>query len=160
MAALFSCRTIKPMVVPVVFPSYVPERNSTLSASLRGVVNADCQCLRLFISFCINSMSSVIPAGQPSITPPRAAQCDSPNEVSLNIFPKVFKAVFLYYVASLFNLIVPYFSAGTRIRRNRFRHIRIHRNHFRIRTRRLHLRILRNYIHRPWRCSWLRSPLP
>ena len=37
----------------------------------------------------MNSMSISIPAGQPSITPPIAVPCDSPNDVSLNILPKV-----------------------------------------------------------------------
>jgi hypothetical protein len=38
-------------------------------------------------------MSSLSPAGQPSIIPPIAAPCDSPKEVNLNNSPKLFDAI-------------------------------------------------------------------
>ena len=78
------------MDVPVVLPSKMPDRKVTLSGSTRGVVIRDCPGRRLSSSFWTNSISISIPGGQPSITPPTASPWDSPNDVSLKIFPKVF----------------------------------------------------------------------
>ena len=75
---------IKPIEVPVVFPSKIPDRNSTVSGSFLWVTILDCPGLRLFNSFWIASKSSVNPAGKPSITPPIAVPWDSPYVVTFN----------------------------------------------------------------------------
>ena len=63
---------INPIDVPVVFPSKIPERNSTVSGSLRWVTILDCPGFLLSNSSWIASKFIVTPAGKPSITPPIA----------------------------------------------------------------------------------------
>ena len=67
--------------------SKMPERNSTLSDSLREVVMRDCPGRRRSSSDCTKSISMVIPAGNPSITPPMPLPCDSPKLVRRRILP-------------------------------------------------------------------------
>ncbi|MNS86625.1 hypothetical protein D3C72_1205350 [compost metagenome] len=89
---------IKPIGVPVVFPSKIPERNCTSSSSFRCVTIADCPGFLRDISNWMASKSRVIPDGHPSIMPPKASPCDSPKVVTLNKFPKLFPAIFtLFY---------------------------------------------------------------
>lgn len=77
------------MGAPVDFPSNIPDKNSGSSVSLRSVVRADWPGLRRAICRLIRAKSIAIPAGNPSITPPIAFPCDSPNVVSRNILPNV-----------------------------------------------------------------------
>ena len=79
-----------PIGVPVVTPSNIPDKNSTLSRSFLWVTIFDWPGFLLFKSFWIDSISMAIPAGQPSITPPIAEPCDSPKVVSVKIFPNEF----------------------------------------------------------------------
>ena len=78
---------MNPMGHPVDLPSKMPERNSTLSDSFREVVIRDCPGRRRSSSDCTKSISMVIPAGNPSITPPMPLPCDSPKLVRRRILP-------------------------------------------------------------------------
>ena len=78
---------MNPMGHPVDLPSKMPERNSTLSDSLREVVMRDCPGRGRSSSDCTKSISMVIPAGNPSITPPMPLPCDSPKLVRRRILP-------------------------------------------------------------------------
>ena len=78
---------MKPMGHPVDFPSKTPDKNSTSSFSCREVVMSDCPGRRRFSSACTKSMSMVMPAGNPSMTPPMPFPCDSPKLVRRRMFP-------------------------------------------------------------------------
>ena len=58
-----------------------------MSDSLREVVMRDCPGRRRSSSDCTKSISMVIPAGNPSITPPMPLPCDSPKLVRRRILP-------------------------------------------------------------------------
>ena len=88
---------IKPIEVPVVLPSKIPDKNSTVSGSLRCVTILDCPGLRLFNSFWIASKSTCNPAGNPSMIPPIAVPWDSPYVVTFNKFPKELNDIIKYY---------------------------------------------------------------
>src|SRR5688572_33349059 len=77
------------MAVPVVRPSYTPDRISTASDSRRCVTWREEPGLRRSSSRWISSFESSSPGGQPSTTPPWAGPCDSPKEVTQNSVPKV-----------------------------------------------------------------------
>src|SRR5690606_39359095 len=78
---------------PVVTPSYTPERISARSRSLRGVVTLLWPTRRRSSSCWISSTVSGRPPGTPSITTPSAGPWDSPQVVSLKIFPKLLPIV-------------------------------------------------------------------
>ncbi len=61
----------------------------TVSGSRRCVVNLDCPGRRLSIQTWISSSVIGIIGGQPSMTQPIAGPWDSPNVVTLNIWPKL-----------------------------------------------------------------------
>ena len=82
-----------PIGVPVDLPSKIPESNCTLSSSFLELVTLLCPGFLLSKSFWIISLSISNPAGQPSIIPPIIEPCDSPKDVSLNNFPKVFPII-------------------------------------------------------------------
>ena len=63
---------IRDIGVPVVFPSNTPESISTLSSSFRCVAYLFCPGFLKSRYFWISSSLSIRPAGQPSITTPRA----------------------------------------------------------------------------------------
>ena len=70
--------------------SYTPDMILNTSGSLRWVVIRDCPGRRRSSSRWINSSSIDIPAGHPSMTTPTPVPCDSPNDVTLKIWPNVF----------------------------------------------------------------------
>src|SRR6185312_1198584 len=77
------------MGVPVVLPSYTPERISTRSSSRRCVTWRDVPGLRRSRSGWMSASESAIPGGQPSITQPIAGPCDSPKVVTVKSVPRV-----------------------------------------------------------------------
>ncbi len=78
------------MGVPVVMPSFVtPDRISTASASLRGVVMRDWPGRRRSRSVCISSRVSFMRGGQPSSVTPTPPPWDSPQVEMRNMRPKV-----------------------------------------------------------------------
>ncbi len=79
------------MEVPVVIPSKIPERNSTVSGSFRWVTILDWPGFLLFNSSCIALKSITTPAGKPSMIPPIAMPWDSPKVVSFNKLPNELK---------------------------------------------------------------------
>src|SRR5215471_17540112 len=83
-------RTIIASGVPSVRPSCMPDRISTWSASRRWVVIALWPGRRRSSSRWISSTPSGRRGGQPSMTTPTAAPCDSPKVVMRNALPKLF----------------------------------------------------------------------
>src|SRR5512141_1670531 len=75
--------------VPVVLPSYTPERISTLSSSWRCVTWREVPGLRRSRSGWMSASESSIPGGQPSITQPIAGPWDSPKVVTVKRVPRV-----------------------------------------------------------------------
>src|SRR6185503_13719494 len=75
--------------VPVVLPSYTPERISTRSSSRRCVTWREVPGLRRSRSGWMSASESAIPGGQPSITQPIAGPCDSPKVVTVKSVPRV-----------------------------------------------------------------------
>ena len=75
--------------VPVVLPSYTPDRISTASASLRCVTWRDVPGRRRSSSGWMSASDRAMPGGQPSITQPMAGPCDSPKFVTWKRWPKV-----------------------------------------------------------------------
>src|SRR5437588_10948688 len=78
-----------PIGVPVVLPSYTPERISTLSSSWRCVTWRDVPGFLRSRSGWMSASLSTIPGGQPSTTQPIAGPCDSPNVVTVKSVPSV-----------------------------------------------------------------------
>src|SRR4029453_11346464 len=83
--------------VPVVWPSYTPDRISTVSGSLRCVTWRDVPGRRRSSSGWMSASDSVIPGGQPSITQPMAGPCDSPKLVTWKRWPKVLPDMQRFY---------------------------------------------------------------
>src|SRR3954462_11962147 len=79
----------KPIGVPVVRPSYTPERISTASDSRRCVTWRELPGFLRSSSICRSAAEIASPGGHPSITPPYAGPCDSPNEVTQYRRPKL-----------------------------------------------------------------------
>src|SRR4029079_3094080 len=79
--------------VPSVAPSCSPETISTVSGSLRCVVMALWPGRRRSSSRWISSAATGIRGGQPSITTPTAAPCDSPNVGRRSSWPNVFPGI-------------------------------------------------------------------
>src|SRR5690349_3289055 len=77
------------MGVPVVLPSYTPERISTRSASCRCVTWRLVPGRRRSRSGWMSASDKAMPGGQPSITQPIAGPCDSPKFVTAKRKPKV-----------------------------------------------------------------------
>src|SRR5216117_2786643 len=75
--------------VPVVLPSYTPERISTLSSSWRCVTWRDVPGFLRSRSGWMSFSLSSIPGGQPSTTQPIAGPCDSPKVVTVKSVPRV-----------------------------------------------------------------------
>src|SRR6478672_5823287 len=75
--------------VPVVLPSYTPERISTRSSSRRCVTWRDVPGFLRSRSGWMSASESSIPGGQPSTTQPIAGPCDSPNVVTVKRVPRV-----------------------------------------------------------------------
>ena len=75
---MFLLCTIKEMGVPSVNPRSVPDKMVTWSASLRDVVTRLCPGRRRVSCGWMSASDSGMHAGQPSITAPTAAPCDSP----------------------------------------------------------------------------------
>ncbi len=75
--------------VPVVRPSYTPERISTRSSSRRCVTCLEVPGLRRSRSGWMSASVSSIPGGQPSITHPIAGPWDSPKVVTVKRVPRV-----------------------------------------------------------------------
>ena len=73
----------------MVLPSKTPDIILTLSASFLAVVKRDLPGRRLSRSTCKSSSHNSIPGGQPSIIAPSPKPWLSPNEVTVNNFPKV-----------------------------------------------------------------------
>src|SRR6478736_3958019 len=73
---------------PVVRPSKTPERNSTVSASLRGVVMSLCPGRRRSRSACTSATVSGSPGGQPSTTTPTDGPWLSPQVEIEKSLPK------------------------------------------------------------------------
>ena len=82
-------RTSREMGVPVVRPSKTPERISTVSASLRGVVMSLWPGRRRSSSAWISAAVIGRRGGQPSITTPMAGPWLSPQVVMRKIWPKL-----------------------------------------------------------------------
>src|ERR1044071_4857290 len=78
------------MGVPSVLPSNVPERISTLSASLRGETIFDWPGRRRSRSGWISAGLNSSRGGQPSTTTPTPPPWDSPQLVTRNRRPKLF----------------------------------------------------------------------
>ena len=81
------------IAVPLVLPSKTPERISTRSPSLRAVLPNPCPGLLRSRKAWIFSSVRESPAGQPSITTPRAGPWDSPKLAMRKSFPKIFPAI-------------------------------------------------------------------
>src|ERR1044071_2475258 len=77
------------MGVPVVFPSYTPERISTRSSSRRCVTCREVPGFLRSSSGWMSFSESSIPGGQPSTTQPIAGPCDSPKVVTVKRVPRV-----------------------------------------------------------------------
>src|SRR6187399_118104 len=77
------------MGVPVVLPSYTPERISTLSSSCRCVTCREVPGLRRSRSGWMSASESAIPGGQPSTMQPIAGPWDSPKVVTVKRVPRV-----------------------------------------------------------------------
>src|SRR6218665_3396060 len=77
------------MGVPVVTPSYTPDRISTASRSLRCVTWREVPGRRGSNSGWMSASDRAMPGGHPSITQPMAGPCDSPKLVTRNRVPKV-----------------------------------------------------------------------
>src|SRR5688572_24037188 len=77
------------MGVPVVLPSYTPERISTRSSSRRWVTWREVPGFRRSRSGWMSASESSIPGGQPSITHPIAGPWDSPKVVTVKRVPRV-----------------------------------------------------------------------
>src|SRR5262249_3675509 len=75
--------------VPVVLPSYTPERISTRSSSRRCVTWRDVPGFLRSRSGWMSASESSIPGGQPSTTQPIAGPCDSPKVVTVKRVPRV-----------------------------------------------------------------------
>src|SRR5688572_4950385 len=75
--------------VPVVLPSYTPERISTRSSSRRWVTWREVPGFLGSRSGWMSASESAIPGGQPSITHPIAGPWDSPNVVTVKRVPRV-----------------------------------------------------------------------
>ena len=75
--------------MPVVFPSKIPERISTLSDSFLCVVKREEPGFRRSRKDWMSISFKARPAGQPSTTTPIPEPWDSPQVVILNIFPNV-----------------------------------------------------------------------
>jgi len=73
------------MGAPVLFPLKIPDKNSGMSSSLRGVVPFGTPPLRRSISVTKSSTDNAIPGGQPSTTMPTAGPCDSPKILTLKM---------------------------------------------------------------------------
>ena len=98
------------MGVPVVRPSNTPDKISTESSSLRGVVNLDCPGFLRFKNFWISSSQRESPAGHPSTTTPTPFPWDSPQVVILNIFPNVDPAIGMYSFITKYKMIIKDFA--------------------------------------------------
>src|SRR6476646_6520104 len=77
------------MGVPVVLPSWTPERISTRSSSRRWVTWRDVPGFRRSRSGWMSASESAIPGGQPSTTQPIAGPWDSPKLVTVKRVPRV-----------------------------------------------------------------------
>ena len=77
------------MGVPVVRPSYTPERISTASGSLRCVTWRLVPGRRRSRSCWMSASLKAMPGGQPSITQPMAGPWDSPKLVTQKRVPRV-----------------------------------------------------------------------
>src|SRR5690606_12191546 len=87
-------RTSSAIGVPVVRPSYTPDRISTASASRRAEVWRLRPVARRARSWAKSSGAIAMPGGQPSTTQPIAGPCDSPKVVTRSNWPKVFMCPF------------------------------------------------------------------
>ncbi|MOA56031.1 hypothetical protein D3C78_1799380 [compost metagenome] len=73
--------------VPVVLPSYTPDRISTVSGSRRWVTWRLVPGLRRSSSAWMSASDRVMPGGQPSTMQPIPGPWLSPNEVTVNSRP-------------------------------------------------------------------------
>ena len=80
------------MGLPIVTPSWTPERISHASGSLRGVTIRLCPGRLRSSSTWISSRVMGRRGGTPSTTQPTPAPCDSPNVVTRKLTPKVLAA--------------------------------------------------------------------
>src|SRR5690606_5911371 len=87
-------RTSSAIGVPVVRPSYTPDRISTASASRRAEVWRLRPVARRARSWLKSAAAIAMPGGQPSTTQPIAGPCDSPKVVTRSSWPKVFMRPF------------------------------------------------------------------
>ncbi len=77
----------RPIGVPVVIPSKVPDTILIVSDSLLWVVCLELPGFLKFKSPCKSSSDNAIPGGQPSTIPMRASPWLSPAVVKVNSFP-------------------------------------------------------------------------